>query len=322
MKIHVLKSLTDHPGEWLSGEDLSRLSGVTRAAVWKQIKQLKAEGYVIESVPSKGYRMLSEGEILSKEGLKLALSESQIVHEVIHLKTVDSTNRYARLVDDTGILVVAEEQTQGRGRLGRTWVSPAGEGLWFTLVLKPDLDPTQAALVTQIAASAVWQGIEAVTGIQASIKWPNDIQIANRKVCGILTEMNSELGAIERLMVGIGINVNGSEMPVELAEIATSLRIETGISWSRKALLLAVLQAFEKDYVNFVKNGTLESVIHRCRAHSSLIGKQIRIVTGNREEFAEAVDISDRGELIVRKPTGEICPLISGEISVRAISAD
>lgn len=322
MKIHVLKSLTDHPGEWLSGEDLSRLSGVTRAAVWKQIKQLKAEGYVIESVPSKGYRMLSEGEILSKEGLKLALSESQIVHEVIHLKTVDSTNRYARLVDDTGILIVAEEQTQGRGRLGRTWVSPAGEGLWFTLVLKPDLDPTQAALVTQIAASAVWQGIEAVTGIQASIKWPNDIQIANRKVCGILTEMNSELGAIERLMVGIGINVNGPEMPAELAEIATSLRIETGISWSRKALLLAVLQAFEKDYVDFVKNGTLESVIHRCRAHSSLIGNQIRIVTGNREEFAEAVDISDRGELIVRKPTGEICPLISGEISVRAISAD
>lgn len=322
MKIHVLKSLTDHPGEWLSGEDLSRLSGVTRAAVWKQIKQLKSEGYVIESVPSKGYRMLSEGEILSKEGLKLALSESQIVHEVIHLKTVDSTNRYARLVDDTGILIVAEEQTQGRGRLGRTWVSPAGEGLWFTLVLKPDLDPTQAALVTQIAASAVWQGIEAVTGIQASIKWPNDIQIADRKVCGILTEMNSELGAIERLMVGIGINVNGPEMPVELAEIATSLRIETGISWSRKALLLAVLQAFEKDYVNFVKNGTLESVIHRCRAHSSLIGKPIRIVTGNREEFAEAVDISDRGELIVRKPTGEICPLISGEISVRAISAD
>jgi len=322
MKIHVLKSLTTHPGEWLSGEELSRLSGVTRSAIWKQVRQLRAEGYAIESVPSKGYRMLSEGEALSKEGLQLALTDSEMIKDVIYLKTVDSTNRFARQQEAGELLIVAEEQTQGRGRLGRTWSSPAEEGLWFTLVLRPEMDPSQAALITQIAASAVWQGIHEVTGITAAIKWPNDIQIGPRKVCGILTEMNAELGAIERLMVGIGINVNTTEMPEELRATATSLRMETGRSWSRKALLLAVLRAFENDYLNFIRQGDLSSVISTCREYSSLIGKPIRILHGTREEFAEALDISDTGALIVRKESGEVVPLISGEISVRPLTPD
>lgn len=322
MKIHILKSLTAHPGEWLSGEELSRLSGVTRSAVWKQIRQLKAEGYVIESVPSKGYRMLSTGETLSQEGLQIELADSAMIHNVIYLKTVDSTNRHARQIDAGGVLIIADEQTQGRGRLGRLWSSPSGDGLWFTLVLKPELDPSQAALITQIAASAVWQGIFAVTGLKAAIKWPNDIQIGTRKICGILTEMNAELGAIERLMVGIGINVNTPAMPEDLADTATSLFIETGRPWSRKELLLAVLKAFEADYTSFVATGDLEAVISRCREYSSLIGKPIRILSGAREEFAEAVDLSDKGELIVRKASGEIVPLISGEISVRPLPSD
>lgn len=322
MKMYILKSLIDHPGEWLSGEELSRLSGVTRAAVWKQVRQLKAEGYAIESAPSKGYRMFSEGEALSKEGLQLALEESAMLNRVVYLKTVDSTNRYAHQIDDAGVLVIAEEQTQGRGRLGKTWHAPLGEGLWFTLVLKPEVDPSKAAVITQIAASAVWQGIRDVTGVEAAIKWPNDIQIGSRKVCGILTEMNAELGAIERLMVGIGINVNTVQMPEELRETATSLMMETGKTWSRKALLLAVLKAFEVDYTKFISNGELGDVIQRCRQHSSLIGKPIRILRGTREEFAEAVDISNSGELIVLKESGERMPLISGEISVRVLPSD
>lgn len=322
MKMHILKSLTDHPGEWLSGEELSRLSGVTRTAVWKHVRQLKNEGYIIESAPSKGYRMFSGGETLSKEGIQLALAGSEMLKQIVHLKTVDSTNRYARQLEDVGVLIVAEEQTQGRGRLGRNWYAPAGEGLWFTLVLRPDLDPSKAAMITQIAASAVWQGIFEITGIEASIKWPNDIQIGPRKVCGILTEMNAELGAIERLMVGIGINVNIAAMPAELKDTATSLMIETGRPWSRKALLIAVIKAFETDYGRFVSSGEIASVIGRCRQHSYLIGKPIRILAGNREEFAEAVDINDKGELIVRKESGELAPLISGEISVRVRSSD
>lgn len=322
MKIDVLKSLTDHPGEWLSGEELSRLSGVTRSAVWKQIRQLKADGYSIESMPSKGYRMFVEGEALSKEGLLLSLADSEMIRDVICLRTVDSTNRYARQLVAAGVLIIAEEQTQGRGRLGRSWVSPAGEGLWFTLVIKPELDPSQAALITQIAASAVWQGIHEVTGIESTIKWPNDIQIGTRKVCGILTEMNAELGAIERLMVGIGINVNVRDLPEELAGTATSLFMETGRGWSRKTLLLSILKAFEADYLKFITAGDLESVIQRCRKHSSLIGKPIRILNGSREEFADAVDLSEKGELIIRKPSGELDRLISGEISVRVLSSD
>ena len=322
MKMHILKSLTEHPGEWLSGEDLCRLSGVTRSAVWKQVRQLKDEGYAIESLPSKGYRMLTEGETLSREGLQLALAESEILKDVIYLKTVDSTNRYARGLDEAGVLIVANEQTQGRGRLGRSWHGPAGEGLWFSLVLRPNMDPSQAAMVTQIAASAVWQGIFKVTGIEASIKWPNDIQIGPRKLCGILTEMNAELGAIQRLVVGIGINVNNASMPAELSETATSLMLETDRKWSRKALLVAVLKAFEADYLKFINEGDVTSVIRRCREHSSLLGKPIRILTGSREEFADAVDISDKGELIVRKASGELAPLISGEISVRVGSSD
>lgn len=322
MKIHVLESLMTHLGEWLSGEELSRLSGVTRSAVWKQVRQLRAEGYAIESVPSKGYRMFSEGEAFSKEGIQLALAGSAIIRDVVYLKTVDSTNRYARLQEAEALLVVADEQTQGRGRLGRSWSSPAGEGLWFTLVLKPEIDPSEAALITQIAACAVWQGIREVTGITAAIKWPNDIQIGQRKVCGILTEMNAELGAIEKLLVGIGINVNTVEMPEELSAAATSLRLETGRSWSRKTLLVAVLEAFEHYYLAFVRQKDLSSVITICREHSSLIGKPIRILHGTREEFAEAVDISDTGALIVKKASGEVVPLISGEISVRPLTSD
>ncbi len=321
MKMHILKSLTDHPGEWLSGEELSRLSGVTRTAVWKHVRQLKAEGYIIESAPSKGYRMFSEGDALSREGLQLALEGSEMLSRVVHLKTVDSTNRYARQMDDPGVLIVAEEQTQGRGRLGRTWYAPSGEGLWFTLVLRPDVDPSKAAVITQIAASAVWQGIHAVTGIEAAIKWPNDILIGSRKICGILTEMNAELGSIERLIVGIGINVNTQRMPEDLKDTATSLMIETGKPWSRKALLVAVLKAFEADYAKFISTGELEDVILRCRQYSSLIGKQIRILHGSREEFAEAVDLSSSGELIIRKDSGELAPLISGEISVRVLDS-
>lgn len=319
MKLDILKFLTDHPGQWLSGEELSRLTGVSRTAVWKQINQLRREGYVIESVPSKGYRMDSPGETLSREGLLLALSDSELIREVVYLKTVDSTNRYGRQLDAGGVLVVAEEQTGGRGRLGRSWLSPAGEGLWFSLVLKPEMDPSQASLVTQVAASAVWEGIRDITGIEAQIKWPNDILIRGRKVCGILTEMNAELGAMERLIVGIGINVNTPSLPESLEQTATSLLLETGRKWSGKALLLSVLRAFERDFRRFEATGDLAAVLDRCRVHSALIGHPIRILTGTREEYGEAVGLSERGELLVRRSTGETVPLISGEISVRAL---
>lgn len=317
MKLDILRSLKEHPGEWLSGEALSQLAGVSRTAVWKQINQLRKEGYAIESVPSKGYRMAAGDETLSREGILLELRDTALIHDVVSLKTVDSTNRYARQIEGDGVLVISEEQTGGRGRLGRHWTSPAGEGLWFSLVLRPELDPMQAAAVTQIAASAVWQGIMEVTGIEAEIKWPNDILIGGRKVCGILTEMNAELGAIERLVVGIGINVNLPTLPEELRETATSLLLETGRPWSRKAILSAVIRAFETDFRAYVADGLLNSVIARCREHSSLIGKPIRILTGSREEYGEALDLTDTGELLVRREDGTVAPLISGEISVR-----
>lgn len=322
MKKDVLKALTEHPGEWLSGEELSNVSGVSRTAVWKQIRQLKQEGYAIESMPSKGYRMNGQGEVLSSEGLQLCFEQSRLIRDVIYMKTIDSTNKYAKNVEGDGILVIAEEQTGGRGRLGRQWESPAGQGLWFSLILKPDIDPSEASLVTQIAAGAVWTGIMEITGLRAEVKWPNDILIGGRKVCGILTEMNSELGAVQRLVVGIGINVNLKMLPDEIAQVGTSLQLETGREWSRVALLHAIIRAFESDYFTYLDTREIKAVIKICRDNSYLLGKRIRIIQGGREEFATAVDISDRGELMVQKPSGAVVPLISGEISVRADVSD
>lgn len=317
MKLQILRMLIDNQGEWISGENLSQKAGVTRSCIWKYVRSLKQEGYVIESTPSKGYRLMDTQDTLSREELLIELSKSKMISDVVHLKTTSTTNGYARDLDRSDLLVIAEEQTGGKGRMGRTWISPSGQGVWMTVSLKPSIAPSGAALITQIAAASVWEAIRDLTGLQAGIKWPNDILLGQKKICGILTEMQAELGAIDKLLVGIGVNVNIEAFPTELELIATSLYKETGKRWSRKELLLLILKYFEKHYKVFESTGDVKKVMDLCREHSTLLGKPIKIINGNKEEYGLAIALGDRGELMVKKENGEIVPIISGEVSVR-----
>ena len=317
MNAQILKALLENQGTYLSGEHLSGIAGVSRTSIWKHINQLRADGYVIESIPSKGYQLRPAPDALIREELLMMMEQSQMIRDIVVLKTVGSTNTYGKERGDAGLLVIAEEQSQGKGRLGRTWFTPSGEGLWFSLVLQPDLDPLQAALITQIAAASVWQGVTEISGISAEIKWPNDILSGGKKLCGILTEMTAELGQIQKMVVGIGVNVHTSSFPENLTSVATSIAMQTPAPVSRKNLLCAILKHFEKYYSQLIESGDIEDVITICREHSALLGKEIVILAGGRTETATALDILPSGELLVRKADGKEVPILSGEVSVR-----
>lgn len=323
MRTKVLKALKESKNRYLSGEELSQKIGVSRTSVWKHIKKLKDEGYNIESVSSKGYRFVEDVDLLSEAELELAIQNVSLIKEVIYLKSVDSTNTYAKKLSDTfidGTLVISDEQVEGRGRLGRQWVSPPGTGIWMSMFLVPDIAPHEASIITQIAGAAVTKVLSETLGLDCKIKWPNDITLNGKKVCGILTEMSSELNCVNYIVVGIGINVNMEEFPEEIKSIATSLYIESGEKHKRYKIIESILKEFEVQYTKFVEEKDLTQVINICRGKSALIGNEVRIVRRNKEIIGQAIDISNEGELIVKYENGEIEKIFSGEVSVRGIN--
>jgi len=324
LKREILEVLKRNKNTFISGEDLSNELGVTRAAIWKYIKGLKSEGYQIESIPRKGYCLIDEPDILSLEELQIELQGRKIGNKIYYFKTIDSTNNYAKKIglDDfiDGTIIISEEQTNGRGRLGRNWVSPSGKGLWLSLLLKPNIEPSEAAKITAIGAVAVAVAIEKTTGVSAGIKWPNDIIMDRKKVCGILTEMSAELNHINYVVVGIGVNVNNNDFPKEIKDIATSVKLSSEREVSRKDLLFNILETFEELYYDFINKGNLNKTIKICREKSVTLGRNIRVIGKDEIIYGKALDINDDAELIVRKDNGEIITIISGEVSVRGIS--
>lgn len=324
MKKAILEVLKKNKNFFVSGEELSNALGVTRTAVWKYINKLKKEGYKIESVSRKGYKLLEEPDILSTEELMIELENSKLGNQIHYFETIDSTNNYAKKIAqdgfEEGTIVLSDEQTGGRGRLGRNWVSPPGTGLWMSIILRPNIEPFEAAKITEIAAGAVAKAIDRLTDAEPGIKWPNDIIINKKKVCGILTEMSAELNYINFVVVGIGINVNTEEFPQGIDEIATSIKKATGMHISRKDLFLTIIREFEGLYYDFIEAGSLEKTIKICKEKSVVIGKKVRIINKDKVMIAEALDINKNGELVIRKENGEIINIISGEISVRGIN--
>ena len=324
MKEEILKMLKDSNGNFVSGEDLSSELGVSRAAVWKNINQLKALGYVFESASRKGYRLMESPDILSKNEICEHLNTKYTGANIIHFDSIDSTNtkakEFASQGAPEGTLVIAEEQTAGKGRLGRHWVSPKHKGIWMSLILRPDINPVYAAKITLIGAAAVNKALEELS-IKTSIKWPNDIVINGRKVCGILTEMSAELNKIHYLIMGLGINVNTelSEFPEDLTTSATSLKIETGNHVARKKIVAGILNNFENLYKEFIKYGTIKDAVAICRDNSVLLGKEVRIINGSVEKKARAVDIDDDGQLVIITEDGSTETVFSGEVSVRGL---
>ncbi len=326
MKNKILEELKVNEGRPVSGEEMSRRLGISRTAVWKHIQKLRSEGYNVESQTNSGYKLAGSPDILTQEELEPLLDTSFIGRKIIYLESVDSTNSYGKKVAEgsfvEGTVIFAEEQSSGRGRLGRYWVSPKGKGIWMSLLLKPEVLPSDAPKLTIVAAQAVANALLHSCGLSAQIKWPNDIVAGGRKLCGILTEMSAEEDEIRYVIVGIGINANLEpvDFGAELLETATSVNIEKGGRISRKVLSAAVLMEFERLYTEFARTGSIASFLDDYKSRSAVLGKDIRIIGKKEEIIGTAVDISEEGQLVVRLEDGSLREVMSGEVSVRSLN--
>jgi len=321
MKTDILKFLNIKDG-FVSGEEISIALGVSRAAIWKHIKLLKEEGYHIEAVSRKGYRLISSPDLLTENEIKKYLNTSEMGQKIIYFDTLTSTNTVAKKLAEQGAehgtIVVSEEQTSGRGRLGRNWMSPKYKGLWFSIILRPQLNPSQVAIITQLGAAAVIQaGLE--LALDFRVKWPNDIILNEKKICGILTEMSAEINQVHYIVLGIGINANldPEDFPDELKEKASSIKIETGQQIDRKQLCGKIINYFESLYRALIRDGKGTEAIDICREKSILIGQEVQIIKPGKINQAIVLDLNDEGELVVKRENGELECLLSGEISVR-----
>lgn len=319
-KEKALRALQENGG-YLSGEALSEQLDISRAAVWKAITALREQGYEIDSVTGKGYRLVSCPDILTEEAIRSGLTGS-LVTRIYTMESVDSTNNEAKRRAQEGAphgsVFVAEEQTGGKGRLGRVWKSPPKTGLWFTLLLRPNATPEQVTNLTLFAGLAVSRAIHALTGLPAQIKWPNDVVIEGKKVCGILTEMAAEMESVEYVIPGIGVNVNTESFPEDIAWKATSLYLSTGKKWFRATVLQAILREMEELLQRQEEKGT-GAVLAEYRENCVTIGKPVSTQRGNIRLSGIAEDITDTGELIVRQFNGSELIINSGEVSVQGI---
>jgi BirA family biotin operon repressor/biotin-[acetyl-CoA-carboxylase] ligase len=317
----ILSALRAAP--WgVSGAELARALRMTRAGVWGHIEQLRASGYDIEAAPHSGYRLFGTPDALHADDLYSRLGPTRVIGREIHVfKETTSTNdiaaRLARGRAPEGAVVFAEAQTKGRGRMGRTWLSPAGKGLWFTVLLRPAFSPQQATQLTVAAATALTRAITLQTGIVPEIKWPNDIMIRGRKLCGILTEMSAEMDSLKEVLLGIGMDVNleAADFPPPLRKIATSLRLETGQPVNRAELAVVILRELDRDY-DLVKKGEFDIVADQWREHCSTLGCQVAIRVGNRVIRGRAESLDDDGALLVRGPHGHLERIVGGDVAI------
>lgn len=329
MKKEILQILRENRDTFVSGQTLCETFGVSRQAVWKNMAALKECGYEIESVPKKGYRLLAEPDTLNAPDILSRLPENGICKKVECFERIDSTNTKAKQLaeqgEPEGTLIITQEQFAGRGRRGREWKAEKGSGIWMTLLLRPRIRPEKVTGVTLLAAMAVSKGIEEVTAVRPMIKWPNDIVMGKRKVCGILTEMSAELSSIHYLVVGIGINVNNREFPEEISQIASSVYLETGKKVNRNELAAAVIKHFGKYYELFMKEQDLSCVVEEYNAMLANKDKEVKIYYGMQETAEEssidtgvARGIDKEGSLIV-EIDGKEKKIVSGEVSVRGL---
>lgn len=320
MKKKVLKILKKNKDDFISGEKISEELSITRAGVWKHINKLKEEGYKIEAISRRGYKLIFSPDILSYEEIEVYLSTKFIGKHWQYFKSIDSTNKKAKenaLDLKEGTVLISEEQTGGKGRIGREWISPKGKGIWMSIVLKPGLDPIKVSRITLLGAVSVFKALKNM-GINSQIKWPNDILINGKKVAGILTEMSGELNMVDYIVMGIGINVNldKKDFPKSLKNKATSAKIELGKEINRRKLTAYILNEFEKNYIQFKEDEDIREIIEIIRRNSILIGKEIRVINGKIAKIGKVLDINELGELVVEFEDG-IANIISGEISIR-----
>ena len=319
----VLKLLREHTEEFLSGEAISRQAGVSRAAVWKAVEQLRQEGYGIESVPNRGYRLTRVTARLRPEELSEQFRDRRIGRELLCFDTIDSTNnelkRRAVSGSVDGTVILADQQTGGRGRRGRSFVSPAGKGLYLSAALRPQCPLSEISTLTAWTAVALCDAVEAVCGVRPGIKWPNDIVVDGKKVCGILTEMSMEQGYIQHIVIGVGINVRKQEFPEEIRDRAAAIDEQCGFRISRSQLIADIMEAFEEDYEIFLRTHDLKGL--RASYAELLVNqdREVCVLDPKGEYRGIARGINDQGELLVERPDGTVEEVYAGEVSVRGI---
>ena len=322
MKEEILKMLRETDG-YISGQELCNKFGVSRTAIWKVMKQLKEAGYNIEAQQNRGYHIVSAPDVMDAAELKSIWKPKWVGCEILYFDSIDSTNTKAQELAEkgypSGTLVVADKQVAGKGRRGRNWESPSGCGIFMTLMLKPDINPNNASMLTLVSALAVAKALADITGKDAKIKWPNDIVIDGRKVCGILTEMSAQFDYINNIVIGIGINVNNSSFPEEISATASSLRLLSGGKKYRRAEIIEKrMEYFEKYYLIFLETEDLSALVNEYDDMLVNMKKQVKVLDPKEPFEGKAMGITKKGELIV--DTWESRKLVSsGEVSVRGI---
>jgi BirA family transcriptional regulator, biotin operon repressor / biotin---[acetyl-CoA-carboxylase] ligase len=315
----LLTLLAENATIVISGARIAREIGVSRSTVWRWVERLRELGVRAKGHPRTGYYLEKVPDILTPDMLRQRLKGSLFGKRIYHFFKVDSTNRVAldlgHAGEPEGAVILAEEQTGGRGRAGHTWHSERAAGLYVTLLLRPKLAPAQAPLLTIMAGLAARTAIETQTGLMVDLKWPNDLIIGRKKTGGILTEMYAEPGQVRFVIVGIGLNVNQEKFPGELADIATSLRIESGKPQSRLELLVRLLRQFESEYNRFLQEGSAAVVEHFAAVSSYAQGKRVRVSNGKETFTGVTAGLGPEGLLQVRRENGQVVPVIAGDIA-------
>ncbi|KQL53728.1 biotin--acetyl-CoA-carboxylase ligase [Heyndrickxia shackletonii] len=318
----LIEAFSHANGEFLSGQALANILGCSRTAIWKHIEELRKEGFELEAIRNKGYRIISTPKNMTENELRLGLKTTIFGKTIQYLESTDSTQKVAHQLAQEGCpdgtLVIAEEQTNGRGRLARNWHSPKYTGIWMSLVLRPKLPPAKAPQFTLIAAVAVARAIEDICEISPDIKWPNDLLLNGKKITGILTELQADSDKINAIIMGIGMNVNQKEQdfPKELHNNATSLAIETGKEISRSELVKRILENLEKYYLLYLEKGFAPLKL-LWESYAVSLGKDIiaRTISGNIS--GKALGITEEGVLKIEDQNGQIHKIYSADIEMK-----
>ena len=314
----LLTLLSENATIVISGGRIAREIGVSRSTVWRWVTRLRELGVKVKGRPATGYFLEKVPDILTPDTLRQRLKGSLFGKRIHHFFKIDSTNRVALELghagEEEGTVVLAEEQTAGRGRAGRSWHSERGTGMYLTLLLRPKLAPVQAPLLTIMAGLSTRAAVHATAGLDVDLKWPNDLLVRGKKLGGILTEMHAEPGQVRFVIVGIGLNVNQEKFPGSLEAVATSLRAETGRVQSRVEVLVRLLREFESDYNRFLREGSAGIVEKFERVSSYAKGKSVRVVNGN-ESFGGVTDgLVPEGLLRVKRDDGKVVTVIAGDV--------
>ncbi|MEK3990965.1 biotin--[acetyl-CoA-carboxylase] ligase [Robertmurraya sp. FSL R5-0851] len=317
----LLEAFTNSEQEYVSGQYLADVMGCSRTAVWKHIEDLRKEGFELEAVRKKGYKILNLPKSISADRVQLGL-KTEFIGKVIHYEeTVDSTQKIAHLLSHEGAVegtvVIAEEQTGGRGRMDRAWHSPKSTGIWMSLILRPKIPIQRAPQLTLLTAVAIVQAIEETTTLTPQIKWPNDILVEQQKVTGILTELQADADRIISVIIGMGLNINQTEddFPPELRQIATSLRAKEGKELDRAEIIKVIFQKFETLYMLFLEKGFYPIKL-LWESYAISVGKEITARTLNGSISGKALGITDEGVLNVEDALGEIHQIYSADIEL------